>query len=210
MKKIITDDGSFTFWNEALQESYHSITGAKQEAVKKFVAPCQLSYRENLVLLDFCFGFGYNTAAALDMLKGKKVKIVGLELDESVLKKIPMIFPPFSSYPFLQESIQNEYHLTKGQWSMTILLGDARQTIKQISDCLVDCIFLDPFSPKKQPELWTIELMLELYRVMKHGGVLTTYSCARSVRENLRAVGFAVSDGPCVGRRGPSTIGRKV
>jgi len=109
MKKIITNDGSPTFWNDAVQESYHSITGAKEEAVRKFVEPCHLAERENIVLLDVCFGFGYNTAAALDMLQEKEIKIIGLENNERVLQLIPHIFPPFSSYSFVQDCIGGGY-----------------------------------------------------------------------------------------------------
>ena len=210
MKKIITSDGSPTFWNEEIQEYHHSITGAKEEAVRKFVEPCNLYERDYLVLVDVCFGLGYNTAAALDILKGKKVKIIGLENDEKVLQLIPHVSPPFATYPFIQDCIRKGYHGKRMGWELHILLGDAREKIKQIANNSIDCIFLDPFSPKKQPELWTREFMRELYRVIKSKGILTTYSCARSVRENLKAVGFSVEDGPCVGRRGPSTVARKI
>ena len=46
-------------------------------------------------------------------------------------------------------------------------------------------------------------------KIVKKGGVLATYSCAKIVRENLIAAGFEVKDGPCVGRRAPSTIAIK-
>ncbi len=210
MKAVSTKDGSPTFWNEKVGEHYHSITGAKEEAFRKFVEPSQLSMQNNPLILDVCFGWGYNTAAALDVLQGKDVTIIGLENDEHILHLIPTLSPPFSSYPFIQKCIKNKYTLTDGHWSLAILLGDARETIKRISDGSVNCVFLDPFSPKKQPELWTFDFITKLFRVLKMGGRLTTYSCARLVRDNLRAAGFAVSDGPCVGRRGPSTIAKKV
>ena len=44
---------------------------------------------------------------------------------------------------------------------------------------------------------------------MNKKGILTTYSCARQVRENLKKAGFIVKDGPCVGRRAPATIALK-
>jgi len=61
-------------------------------------------------------------------------------------------------------------------------------------------------TPKKCPELWTFEFFSDIKKVMKKGGVLATYSCARSVRENLIQAGFHVKDGPCVGRWAPSTL----
>ncbi len=79
------------------------------------------------------------------------------------------------------------------------------KTIKNIDDKF-DAVFLDPFSPPKNPEMWTEEFFREIKKRMKKGARLTTYSCARMVRDNLRNAGFRVYDGPKVGRRGPSTI----
>jgi len=59
------------------------------------------------------------------------------------------------------------------------------------------------------PELWTEELFSEIFKRCANGCVLTTYSCARIVRDNMKKVGFEVLDGPCVGRKSPSTIARK-
>ncbi len=206
MHKILSHDGSITFWNERFQEYYHSITGAKEEAVRKFVEPCCLQEKNNPVILDVCFGWGYNTAAALDAIGNSNAKVIGLEIDANVLQKIPTINAPFESYSFIQKCIRKGYSLSKDAWTLSLVVGDARETIKTVLSGSVDCVFLDPFSPKKCPELWTIDFMRQLYRIMKPNGILTTYSCARIVRDNLRSAGFSVQDGPCIGRRGPSTI----
>ena len=63
---------------------------------------------------------------------------------------------------------------------------------------------------KKNPELWTEEFFKQLRKLIKPDGILTTYSCAGNVRRNLKAAGFQVKDGPCVGRRSPSTIAAPV
>ena len=39
MKQVTTNDGSITFLNEDVDETYHSHSGAKEEAVKKYVEP---------------------------------------------------------------------------------------------------------------------------------------------------------------------------
>jgi tRNA U34 5-methylaminomethyl-2-thiouridine-forming methyltransferase MnmC len=41
---------------------------------------------------------------------------------------------------------------------------------------------------------------------MKKGAMMSTYSCARIVRDNLKNAGFEVKNGPIIGRRSPSTI----
>ena len=91
-----------------------------------------------------------------------------------------------------------------------IILGDATKTIKSLPSNYFNIIFLDPFSPGKNPELWSLGFFKEIERVMMNCGILTTYSCARTVRENLKNIGFSIKDGPCVHRRGPSTIATKI
>ncbi len=93
--------------------------------------------------------------------------------------------------------------------NVELIMGDARETIKTLADDSFDCAFLDPFSPKKCPELWTKEFFTEINRVLRPGGKAVTYSCARVVRDNFIAAGFTVSDGPCVGRRSPGTVALK-
>ena len=44
---------------------------------------------------------------------------------------------------------------------------------------------------------------------MKPGAKLSTYSCAKSVRQNMIAAGFNVLDGPAIGRKSPATIAKK-
>ena len=89
-----------------------------------------------------------------------------------------------------------------------MLLDDARETIHEINE--VDIVFLDPFSPKVCPELWEEEFIKNISRKMKPGAVLTTYSCARIVRDNLKKAGLTVTDGPRIGRRGPSSVAKKI
>jgi tRNA U34 5-methylaminomethyl-2-thiouridine-forming methyltransferase MnmC len=57
--------------------------------------------------------------------------------------------------------------------------------------------------------MWTNEFFIDIRNKMKENGRLSTYSCARFVRDNLRQAGFIVKDGPIIGRKSPSTIAVK-
>ena len=207
MQKIRTDDGSETFYSEKYQEPYHTKSGAAEEAVKKFVAPCLVQLKQNNVkILDVCFGLGYNTAAALDVTLGR-VEVVGLENDERIFEMIGQVGPHFKHYNIIKQ-LQPHKNFEVNNIKIKIIMGDARQTISDLKQTF-DVVFLDPFSPKKCPELWTEHFFHAIYNRMKKPGVLTTYSYARSVRENLKKAGFTVEDGPVVGRRSPSTVARK-
>lgn len=194
MKEIITKDGSITFYNEEVGETYHSVSGALEEAQKKFVEPCKV--KKGDVVLDICFGLGYNAAAALE----KGANVVALEQDVDLKKVIPALSLPLKSYEMVKRVIagQNDQRLV-------IIWGDARQTIKTLNQRF-DAAFLDPFSPKIAPELWNFEFFCDIKRLLKPGAILATYSCARIVRENLKKAGFEVKDGPIVGRKSPATI----
>ena len=199
MQKVLTKDGSYTLLSEKYSEHYHSTSGAAEEAFKKFVEPCriaELAKSGSVKILDICFGLGYNSAAAIDVaLKENpncKMEIIGIETDSFVLEQIENMKTSFENYSNLKNIVK-------------IKLGDARKVVKEI-DSGFDAVFLDPFSPKKCPELWTFEFFSDIIKLMKPGAVLATYSCARIVRENLKKAGFIVKDGPSVGRRAPSTI----
>ncbi len=216
MQKIITPDSSVTFHNKEFDEAYHSKSGAKEEAVKKFAEPCQiaeLAKSGKIRILDICFGLGYNAAAAIDAALASNpqchIEVIGLENDEVILKEILNMPDSFNYYPIIKETVKNKYTYTKNNISITIILGDAVQTIKTISG-MFDAVLLDPFSPKKCPALWTKEFFDNIYALMKQNSRLATYSCARVVRDNLRNAGFTIQDGPKLWRRGPSTIAVKL
>ncbi len=215
LQKIITPDGSITFYNPDFDEAYHSKSGAKEEAIKKFVEPCQikeLATTGKIRILDVCFGLGYNTAAAIDVAREENphccIEVIGLELNEEILHELLLLPDSFACYNLIKETVKNNYNYKKNNIEIKIILGDACETIKQVSGEF-NAIFFDPFSPKKCPNLWSQELFRKVYTCMKKSGRLATYSCARVVRDNMRAVGFTVLNGPKLWRRGPSTIGVK-
>ncbi|MBR9675384.1 methyltransferase domain-containing protein [Candidatus Woesearchaeota archaeon] len=211
-KEIKTKDGSVTYHNQEFDDYYHSISvGAVEEATKKYVAPAKL--KENATILDFCFGLGYNSLASIQKLR--KASITGLEIDEEILEKISQVSVPkeyTKKYEIIKkaskEALEKKVYKDKN-YDIRIVLGDAKKSVKELETGSFDAILFDPFSPKKNSDLWTKDVFDECFRVLKQGGVLTTYSYARSVRENLKNAGFKVYDGPVLGRRSPSTIAVK-
>lgn len=203
MKVVQTKDKSFTFFNEKYQEVYHSLTGAIEEAQKKYIEP--LGVKDNQVILDICFGLGYNTYAAIE--NAKNLKIIALEIDQEVLNQLQELNIGLK-YEIIKKVAKDHYYKDK-DYEIKLILGPAEKTIKTLKDKF-DVVFLDPFSPKRNPELWTKEFFEDIYKLMKPNAQLATYSCARTVRDNLKAAGFEIRNGPCVGRRGPSTIAKKI
>lgn len=216
MKKIITADSSETFLNEEVGESYHSHKGAVEEALKKYVVPCkikELAKIGKIVILDVCFGLGYNSAMAIDAALQEnpecEIEVIGLELDTTIIEKIQEVNPSIFFYKYYKQLTAQKLQFKEGKIAVTILLGDGRERVKELPDKYVDAVFFDPFSPKTAPEMWQVPFFEQMFRVMKDTAVLATYSCARMARDNMSAAGLLYDDGPIFGRRGPGTIATK-
>ena len=68
---FITLDGSVGLYNSDFDDIYHSVDGALTEAYEKFVYPVNyelLMHKDNIKVLDICYGIGYNTKSFLNFL----------------------------------------------------------------------------------------------------------------------------------------------
>lgn len=210
-----TEDGSFTFFSDEFGEAFHSRHGAKSEAFDKFAHATQLvttAARGTLCLLDVCYGLGYNTAAALEVIWAThptcRVAWVGLELDATV--PTAAIAPDFLNLwsPPVQQALIEIAHSHQCQTPTlhaTLLIGDARQTIQTLADSgfQADAIFFDPFSPRRCPQLWTVEFFTWVARCLAPTGFLATYSRSASVRAALQAAGLQIGTIPLGDRHLP-------
>jgi tRNA U34 5-methylaminomethyl-2-thiouridine-forming methyltransferase MnmC len=203
-----TEDGSYTFFSVTFNEAFHSRKGAKTEAFQKFAEATNLAKRAHsgyLKLLDVCYGLGYNTAAALEVIWASnpacQVEVYGLELDGSVPQAtITQDFLKHWTIPVQQALVAiakaEPYQTT--QIKAALLLGDARKTIQILNqqNFQADAIFFDPFSPRHCPQLWTVEFFQRVAQCLAPNGYLSTYSRAASVRTALRSVGLCLGTIP--------------
>lgn len=213
-----TKDGSFTFFSQEFNEAFHSNFGAKQESYLKFALPTQVqtvAKKGKVRILDVCYGLGYNTAAALEVIWQENpdccVELIGLELNPQVPKAAikQNIFQDWQEeYIKILTELAFTYHLQTKRFQGKLVIGDARKSIQEIykSGFLADAIFLDPFSPPQCPQLWTVEFIQNVVLCLYENGLLATYSCAAAVRTALIAAGLVIGSTAPVGRRTPGTI----
>ena len=71
----------------------------------------------------------------------------------------------------------------------------------------VDAWFLDGFSPARNPDMWSLPVMRNLFRLSIPGTTLATYTVSGTVRRNLNAAGFATVKVPGCGRKREMTVG---
>lgn len=213
-----TADGSMTLFSEDFGEWFHSRQGAYTEAYTTYVEAAdlaRLAQAPALVLLDVCYGLGYNTAAALDTIlrvnPACRVRLVALELDPRVPRRA-VESGLIGGWPTAVQACLEEL-ATTGQaqrpWlEATLLWGDARQQIQTLEglEFQTDVIFFDPFSPPHCPELWTVEFIRQVAACLHPQGKLVTYSCAAAVRAAFQLTGLSIGPVSAAGRRWPGTL----
>ena len=214
-----TADGSYTFFSEEFQETFHSSFGAKQEAEVRYIEPCQIkqlaAQKKQIRILDICYGLGYNSAAALEAIWSVNpecfVELVALEISaavprQAITHQLLEQWQPFVTRRLAQllreSSFQDKY------LKATLILGDARQTIQILTSkgWKADAVFLDPFSPPKCPQLWTVEFTALIAQCLTKSGKLATYSCSAAARSALLAAGLSIIAITGAGRKSPGTL----
>lgn len=198
---IETEDGSKTIHLPELNESYHSIHGAVQEAKHVFLKSGwdQLAISEYKIL-EIGFGTGLN--AILTLIKGmkedKKVHYTGLEAFPITPEEVKAL--NYAILPVIQ-SVKSEYEqLHESQWGKEIninsefILLKKEQKIEEFfpKENSYNLIYFDAFAPRVQPEMWTSEVFQKMYAALSKNGILVTYCAKGEVRRNMKHTGFEV------------------
>ncbi len=230
LEKQVTQDGSITFFNSEYQEAYHSIIGAYSEALHKHVLATQipaLAVKQcEIKILDLCFGLGYNSAVAIkEAIKANPkiiLEIVGLENDLDIINQIPQI-----QYPSELEEIHLQFSnviksspemlcgrpcfsLYTDNYSLDLIMGDARLSLLMLEDNYFDAIFFDPFSPKVCPELWEPDFIQAVVNKAKSQSYISTYSSSRLAKDGFLKAGCEIQEGPKLNRRNGGVLALKL
>lgn len=224
----LTADGSSTLAHGQHGETYHSLAGAWTQARERYAAECGLRERglelardgvRTLRLLDVGTGLGFNLAAALEALAG-----TGVELDATSLERDAELLAHAASAPREPADLERWHAPVRtaliaalacdgaravplGDGSLRLALGDARASLAALpADAGFDAVFLDPFSPRVEPDLWSREFLAAVARRMAPGSRLSTYSAATEVRAGLLAAGLRIGRGARVGEKREGTL----
>lgn len=223
MEFVLTEDGSCTLLDPATGELYHNRAGAYTEALENYFLPSSATQRlranGKLKLLDVCFGLGYNSFVLLERLLQEnglsgEIEIDAVEIDRDLLDILPRVLED-SRFSRLRSFLLSAGEGKAGCWCgvagelkirLEIHVACLRQTIP-LFDRDYDLVFHDPFSPKRLPEFWTIDLFREYYRLLAvRGGALLTYSSAVAVRAALNELGFFLKRTAAVGAKTGGTL----
>jgi tRNA U34 5-methylaminomethyl-2-thiouridine-forming methyltransferase MnmC len=209
-----TDDGSFTLFSGRYQENCHSTAGALAETQFHYIEGCQISSLiqslDHFTLLEIGLGTGLGlelTLKTLDELPYKPTKLISTEIDRELVEFL-ISDSPFEFFRYLKKDGEHFSGTDKNGREIIILVGDARITVphyfKETND-KVDAIYQDAFSPRKNPDLWTVEWFKDLKNISTPEVKLSTYSSSSSVRKSMIEAGWKVQKGPSFGTKRAST-----
>lgn len=197
-----TGDGSPTIFDPRFGEYFHSGAGAMGESMHVFIQnglKVVLGRFDDaqINVLEYGFGTGLNALLTLVHAAGKMIRYTAVDkfpLREELWGKLPygrLLNPPKE---FFYEQ------LMACSWNRPCNLHPAFTLLKLEADVLrfepqaetFHLVYFDAFSPKVQPDLWSVEIFTRLYDAMCRGGVLVTYSARGSVKQALRQAKFTL------------------
>jgi tRNA U34 5-methylaminomethyl-2-thiouridine-forming methyltransferase MnmC len=203
-KLVTTADGSHSVFHLGLEEGFHSKYGAIAESKHIFIDAALDLFRafdHRINILEIGFGTGLN--ALLSYCWGeqytKAIGYYGIEaypLSGSIISQLnyPEILNTSKEvFLSLHEAGDKMIQITD-DFSLAVT-HQKFEDINLIPD-FYDVVFFDAFSPGVQPEMWSAEAFDGLFKAMKDGGVLTTYSTKGEVKRALKYAGFTIEKIP--------------
>ncbi|SEL13830.1 bifunctional tRNA (5-methylaminomethyl-2-thiouridine)(34)-methyltransferase MnmD/FAD-dependent 5-carboxymethylaminomethyl-2-thiouridine(34) oxidoreductase MnmC [Nitrosovibrio tenuis] len=94
----------------------------------------------------------------------------------------------------------NRWVLDGGRVRLTLVIGDVAEALPEIRGG-IDAWFLDGFSPARNPEMWTQQVLEHIANASRPGATCATYTSAGPVRRGLAQAGFQVYKSRGFGRK---------
>jgi queuine tRNA-ribosyltransferase len=199
-------------------EVMHPGVGPLVEAEQLYVRQSRLGERlrttegRHLVVFDIGMGAGSNALAARAESErtpagAARLELVSFERDLGALELAltqPADFALEGECGDAARALLAHGIYETGRTLWRLQHGDIREALPREA-CLADIVFWDPFSPKANPDLWTIAALSAVRRVAHARCTLFTYSASTSVRSALLLAGWAVGVGESIGEKAATT-----
>jgi tRNA U34 5-methylaminomethyl-2-thiouridine-forming methyltransferase MnmC len=166
-KIIITKDGSHSILVPELNEQYHSIHGAVQEAKHVFLKMGLFEYLNHMgsPIHVFELGFGTGLNAFLSAQWASQNNQV---VNYTSIEKYPLSENEFQrlNYGDIVGEKKMYKNITTSKWSEFVEISNSFKLKKLELDVIediipsgFDLIFFDAFAPNKQPKLWEVSIL---------------------------------------------------
>jgi len=204
-------------------ETFHPAIGPMAEAEILHVKQQRLAERNlsgdaPLIIWDVGLGAAGNAIAVLDCLCGPQGSRgrIRAELHSFDRTLGPLIFALkhveqldyLKRYTSQLETLRTEGRVELANVVWIFHPGDFRATLETATLPAPHAILFDPYSPRTNPEMWSLDLFRQLRARLpdKAAALLTTYSRSTAVRVTLLLAGFFVGHGYRVGAKDETTI----
>lgn len=205
LTKVVTADGTETFYVKELDEHYHSLHGARKESQYVFILNGLEYYlkkntdKRPVNILEVGLGTGLNALLTYISLYLYRDSNIYYEAIEPYPLGIKDIYGLNYSDIFSKKIKDSFIQLHTCNWAEDILISNQmifrkeKVTFRDFDTTKkYDIVYFDAFAPDKQPDMWTKDVFLKLYTMMTNGGVLVTYCAKGEVKRKLKATGFSV------------------
>ena len=209
---VRTKSGALAVRSVADDEVMHPGVGPRVEAETLYVAQSRLAGRlaaAPLTLFDVGLGAGSNAFAALAVAARAPhpLTLVSFERDLGALA-LALTQPADFGIDAATATAAHElvrtgtdaaphatWHLRHGEL-LPALAGEPTRA---------DVVFWDPFSPRANPALWTVDAFAEMRRLANDRCTLFTYSASTATRVAMLLAGWAVGAGDAIGDKRETT-----
>ena len=200
LKIIVTSDGSHSVLNEALDETYHSRHGARQESVHVFIKNgLEFFSKTNraVSILEVGFGTGLNALLSLEYANRHNISVFYTTIESSPLQEeiwsklnytdsveMKEVFSELHRLPWNEEAaVNSSFRLIK-----------LSQTLQDVALGVLayDIIYYDAFAPSKQPAMWELPVLDKVAQSLRRSGIFVTYCAKGELKRNLRKLGLQV------------------
>ena len=205
-----------TPYSPRFQDRYHSEDGGLDQARQVFLGGCGLpaawAGAAQWRVLETGFGFGLNflttwAAWKADPQRPRLLHFVSVEAFPVSCEDLLRSLPADSQLHALGEQLAAQWwgllpgvhrlSFENGQVLLTLYIGPAQSMLRS-QQIVADSVYLDGFSPQKNPELWSAEALKNIARHCRRSTTLSTWCVAGEVREALKKLGFDVRKVPGV------------
>ena len=218
---VVTRAGARAMLDRKTGEVMHPGVGPVAEARALYVDASRLGARLNeptrepLVLLDVGLGAGSNAAAAIAAAlalpqAARALELVSFDHSLSALKLAvkednagAFGFSPEAREAALTVLTLQPYRRARLHWR--VVLGELPGAFASEPAGRAEIVFWDPFSPRRNPELWSVSAFRALRGLCAPSVSVHTYSSATATRSALLLAGFFVGFGDPAGDKQATT-----
>lgn len=199
LKKITTQDGSCSFYDSVIKETYHSKNGALTESLHVYISK-GLDYWINLnQKLELCKVFEMGFGTGLNAVLTKRFSEVNKKtISYSSIEKFPLSFDQIKTVS-LKDLSPNENKILNSLWNEIHEISPFFKIHKIHDDFFniinkdfYDVIFYDPFAYHAQPYMWSEKALKISTNLLKKNGVWVSYCAKGEVRRILERLGLFV------------------